>query len=101
MFRLFKKPKAKPIFNKGQRIRLKKDNKAYYSEFLPLGVCYYQVDQECTIRKDMALIYYQEDKHKIYFRVRSNFYASDINARDQSIVYFKKKDFKTIEYRKE
>lgn len=64
-----------------------------------MGICYYKVDEETAIRKDMVLIFVKESSTKLYFRVRSNYYASDINARDNSIIYFKKKDFKPINFR--
>jgi hypothetical protein len=91
--RLFTTPK--PTYSEGQRIRARKDVRANYSDILPLGVVYYKVNEPVDISKEMVLIFVKESSTKIYFRVRSNFYASDINARDNSIVYFYKSNFKT------
>ena len=90
---------APPLLSEGQRIEVIEDTGANYSDILPMGIIYYVPGQYCTIKCDMKLIYYSEDKDKIYFRVRAN-WCEGSEAKDNSIIYFTKKNFKNLNYRK-
>ena len=90
----------KPLFSDGQRLRPKKDMGANYSQYMPIGIAYYTPKEYCSIKKDMILVYHSEDKDKIYFRVRSCYDSTSLEAIDCSIIYFKKKHFKTENFKK-
>ena len=91
----------KPLFAPKDRIKLKIVTYSKYSHKKAVGVVYYDDDEECLIKRDMVLIFDSEDKHNYYFRVASNFIASDINARDKAIVYWTKKEFNNVKYIKQ
>lgn len=87
---LFQKKKEKPKFIKGQRIVLLKRAGARNKE----------TKKYCSIENDMVLIFQEETKENFYFKVRCNFApSSEYEAKDQSIVFFSKRNFKSIKYR--
>ena len=58
-------------------------------------------DKYVSIESDMVLIFLKDTDKSLIFTVRSNFHpANEYEARDNEIIYFSKKNFKAIKYRK-
>ena len=81
-----------PILKPDDRIQLKAKQ---------TGARDFYTDDYVRITKDDRLIFIKEKSNRLIFRVRTNYKPSDnYDVRDNEIIYFSKKNFKAIKYRK-
>ena len=81
-----------PILKPDDRIQLKAKH---------TGARDFYTDDYVRITKAGRLIFIKEKGNRLIFRVRTNYIPSDnYDVRDNEIIYFSKKNFKAIKYRK-
>lgn len=91
IFNRFKKTPSKALFSPGDRIAV----------FKRVGARNTQNNNYVSIESDMVLIFEKETEYNLIFRVRSNFKPSNVyEAKDRELIYFTKRNFKRLMYRK-
>ena len=101
MFRLFKKPKPKPLFDDGDKIRIVTDKAATGAKVAKIeGVSNVGIGDYCSITSDSYLFFDSETSDKIFFRVSTNYLprCRSVEAPHGAIIYFEKERFNKLHY---